>query len=131
MANTDDQLAVAVTSSAPVSYTTTLKQNALQPLVEVVLRATTITTSLTIAIAVSLDGTNFNTLYTSPALTGVPRNRRVIFSEFSGASDADTAAVDATIFKGPILEGTIKVTLTPSGSCTWNLDVLQSDPKEL
>jgi large conductance mechanosensitive channel len=127
LANIQDRLAVGVVSSGAVVYNTVLKQNVQVPITEVILQASAITTTLTMVIAVSYDGgTTFDTMYTSPAMTGAPRTRRVYFTPFTHADDADTAAVDANIYRFPLLAYNIRITVTASGSCTYNLDVFSS-----
>lgn len=123
----DDQLAVGAVISGVTNYNTTNKQSLLNPMVEVILRPTAVTTSLTLAVSVSLDGTNFMTIYTSAVMTGA-FYRRVVFSVSNAVSDSDAVGASANIYKGPILEQNIRVTLTPVGNATVNLDVLFSDP---
>jgi hypothetical protein len=117
----DEQLALASVISAQTDYNVL---NGPGQTFAAVLRATAIGTSLTLQIFTSLDNTNFTQIYASPAMTGAPRFRRVVFSASGSASDTDTAAVDATINKAPILEPYIRIRLIPSGSCTVNLDAL-------
>lgn len=125
MAIRDDQLALASVISAQTDYPVNNAVNAAN--FEVVLRATAIGTSLTLQVFSSMDNVNFTQVYVSPAMTGVPRFRRIVFSASGVASDTDTAAVDATVNKSPILEPYIRIRLIPSGSCTVNLDALFSE----
>ncbi len=125
MALRDDQLAVGAVISAQTDYPVANALNA--GVFEVFLRATAITTSLQLLVLSSMDNVNFMQLYASPAMTGVPRFRRIVFSSSGAASDTDTAAVDATVNKSPIMEPFVKVRLIPVGSCTVNLDALLQD----
>lgn len=117
----DDQLAVAAVISAQTDY---LVSNTVPGAVfEVLLRVTAVVTSLQLVVAVSLDGTNYVTVYTSPAMTGVPRFRRVVFSQSGAASDTDSAAVDAVVNKSPIIEPFIRLRLIPvGGNSTVTMD---------
>jgi len=124
----DDQMAVGSAIVAQTDYNSVNRAHGSQSVVGIVVGATVITTSLQVQVFSSLDGAAFRLLYSSPAMTGVPRFRRIIFSQSGAASDTDTAAVDAVINKPPILEGQIRVRLIPTGSCTVSVDILYGDP---
>jgi hypothetical protein len=129
MANIQDLLAEGVVSSTAIAYTITpFVQNPQAPAALIVLRASVIGTTLTMKIEASTDGSTFDLLYTTPALTPAPRFRRVYFTQFTHVDDTDTAGVDAVIYRPPILQGTIKITVTAVGSCTYSLERISTDP---
>jgi hypothetical protein len=131
MANIQNQLAEGVVSSTAVNYLSTISQNVQQPITSILLRASVITTSLKMEVFASSDGgATYDPVYTTatPAtnVSGMPR--RIYFSMFSRASDAESATAPFNIYLPPLLNTMIKITVTASGSCTYSLDEFSEGP---
>lgn len=118
----------AITTAA--TYTIANRQDAPDmdtPVIAVLVEPTTVTTNFIVSVAVSVDGTKWDTIYTSTTSTAAAAWKRIIFSGSGSASDTDSATVGSTINKSPILEPLVQVTITPSGAYTGRLTVMQLD----
>lgn len=119
--NLQSAASVNATGSSPAVQNL---QNVLDPYVELLIHITTAPTgtspTLTYSVAVSEDGTNFDTIYTGTALSAVGWTR-VLFTPQST--------------QGPIMEEWIKVTWTAGGTFTTaavvTSDLIFSNPTEL
>jgi hypothetical protein len=133
--NVQDELAVAVVGAATTVYTTTLKNDPQVPITMFFLRTSVLGTSISMKVEVSSDsGGTWTQVYpaanaAATVITSATAWRRVYFSPYLGTSDTDGATVAAAIYRPPILEHDIRVTVVTVGATTnYSLDQFSNPP---
>src|SRR6266568_8116489 len=119
--SSDHFVATAVTTAQ--TYSSTNKQNGMYPVVVVVASPTVVTTSYEVDVQVSLDGTNFKSIYITSISTSANAWKRLVFSASGAASDTDSTTVGSTINKSPIMEPFINLVVTSVGALTATFDI--------